>query len=95
MTRTTKRRAGRANDFTPEQNHELRALLHRLKDQRDLSQVEIGRKLGVAQQNIARLLSDDTAGFSYGSATRLCHQLGYDGVDTFFRAKGVALRRSA
>lgn len=77
--------------FTDEQNAELRSALRDVKRRRHYSQQALGQLLGIEQQNVGRLLNSEAEGFSYKSATRLCRLAGYAGVDTFFRAKGVAL----
>lgn len=76
--------------FTPRQNKALRTALRRLKQTKKLSQLGLGRLLGIAQQNAGRLLTLETAGFSYDTATRLVRESGFDGVDAFFAVKGVA-----
>lgn len=74
--------------FSPPQNAALRAVL--LTMHADRSQSELARLLGIAQQNIARLLKDDRSGFGYATASRLAHLAGFAGVDAFLEAKGVA-----
>lgn len=92
MLPMAKHRVARASVFTPRQNRALRAALRTLRQQRDLSQMGLGRLLGIAQQNAGRLLTVDDAGFSYDTATRLVRELGFAGVDTFFASKGIAER---
>lgn len=87
-----KQRAARTSVFTVRQNRALRAALRTLRQQRELSQMGLGRLLGIAQQNAGRLLTVDDAGFSYDTATRLVRELGFDGVDAFFTKKGIAER---
>lgn len=85
---------GHPEAFTADQNAELRAALRELQRQHSYSQAALGAVLGVAQQTAGRLLRLDAAGFSYGSATRLVRACGFGGVDSFFRARGVALASS-
>ncbi len=88
---TIRKGRGHPEVFTEQQNAELRGALAELKSKRNYSQTAVGEILGVGQQAAGRLLKSDAAGFSYATATRLVRFLGYAGVDTFFRAKGVAL----
>lgn len=81
--------------FNDEQNRELRAALQQMKVKRHFSQVALGQILGIAQQNVGRLLDGDEGGFSYESATRLVRRIGFSGVDHFFARRGVALAKSA
>lgn len=85
-------RRGQPSAFTAEQNEALRSELAEVHARKSLTQAKLGEILGVNQQNAGRLLR--SAGFSYVSATRLVRFLGYAGVDTFFRAKGVRLPES-
>jgi transcriptional regulator with XRE-family HTH domain len=82
---------GKRSVFSSAQNEVLRAALLELKKRKGLSQTELGELLGVKQQNAGRLLREDATGFSYDSATRLVRKLGFSGVDSFFKAKKVAL----
>lgn len=90
-----KKRRGRSDTFTPEQNAQLRAELTKLWREESLSQEGLGSVLGVGQQAASRLLGRASAGFSYLTATRLVQYLGHSGVDEFFRARGVALKRAS
>jgi hypothetical protein len=85
---------GHPEVFTTDQNAELRAALRELQRQHNHSQAALGALLGIAQQTAGRLLRLDAAGFSYASATRLVRACGFGGVDSFFRARGVALASS-
>ncbi len=76
--------------FGARQNRALRTALRAVKRSRSLSQIALGEMLGMTQQNVARLLKSDEAGFSYEAATRLVRSLGEEGVDAFFRAKGIS-----
>lgn len=77
--------------FTDEQNDALRVALRDVRRRRHYSQQALGQLLGIEQQNVGRLLNSEAEGFSYKSATRLCRLTGFAGVDSFFKAKGVAL----
>ncbi len=77
----------RATVFSTRQNRALRSALRALKNSRKLSQLSVGHLLGIAQQNAGRLLKSQGAGFSYDTATKLACELGFTGVDEFFRAK--------
>jgi len=91
-----RRPRGKPQNFTPEQNDALRKALLDWKDQNELTQQQVGEKLHVEQQGVARLLSaKGDGGFSYQTATRAARILGYIGVDAFFEAVGVALDRRA
>lgn len=81
---------GRSEDFTPRQNEALRDALRDLRDRQGHSQATLGKLLSIKQQSAGRLLAG-SGGFSYASATQLVRALGYAGVDSFFRARGVAL----
>mgnify|MGYP000249288069 CR=1 FL=1 len=48
-----------------------------------------GEALGIAQQNVGRLLKDRRAGFGYSTATALVRLAGFGSVDEFFRDRGV------
>lgn len=82
------RKQGHPSVFTPAQNRKLREELRGYSDRAGLSQASLGEALGVTQQVAGRLLGK-TGGFSYRTATRLAHLLGFDGVDAFFVARGV------
>jgi transcriptional regulator with XRE-family HTH domain len=73
--------------FSAAQNAALRTVLLSLKG----SQTDIGRDLGIKQQNVARLQRDERAGFAYGTAVRLVRLAGFDGVDSFFAEKGCSV----
>lgn len=86
------RKGGHRKVFTDAQNSALREALVDLHKKRNLSQTALGAILGIKQQNAGRLLKeDDDNGFSYESGTRLVRYLGFAGVDTFFRSRGVSL----
>lgn len=74
--------------FGPAQNAALRSVLAGI-EQAGRSQADIGRELGIAQQNVARLLRDERAGFAYTTASLLVRLAGFEGVDAFFAEKGV------
>lgn len=77
--------------FTDGQNAALHVVLRDLQQRRHYSGVALAQLLGIEQQNASRLLKSADEGFSYRSATRLVRLAGFAGVDTFFRARGVAL----
>lgn len=85
-----KRRDRGLRVFTAKQNRALRSALLELKTSRKLSQMGLGRLLGIAQQNAGRLLRDRNAGFGFNTAARLARELGFGGVEAFFAAKGLA-----
>jgi len=91
---TSRRSRGFPKAFSTAQNGALRDGLRELVTKRG-SQSAAGGALGFTQQAVNRLLRSDDAGFSYESATRLVQVLGYATVDTFFRARGIAMERSA
>jgi hypothetical protein len=86
---TMARQGAQRTVFGMRQNRALRTGLRAVRRDRKLSQVAIGQLLGMTQQNVARLLNSDDAGFSYEAATRLVQALGHAGVDAFFLAKGL------
>lgn len=77
--------------FTDDQNAALRVALREMKEEKSLSQTQIGATLGIKQQNVGRVLNSDVDGFAWSTAVRLVRALGYASPETFFRAKGVAL----
>ncbi len=79
--------------FSEAQNAALRVALVAL-EARYTSQVDLGKAIGVEQQNAGRLLRDERAGFGYATASRVAHLSGFTGVDSFFVAKGVAHARA-
>lgn len=88
---TLKKGRGHPDVFTSAQNKALRDALREYKTAKGVSQAEIARRLGVGQQAVGRLLTSDTAGFSYVTGTRVARLLDFVGVDTFFRSRGVTL----
>jgi len=84
------RARGKPDVFTVSQNRALRATLKAMHAA-GASQSEIATSLDVVQQTASKLLNDPRAGFSYASATRVAQLAGFDGVDTFFAANGVAI----
>lgn len=83
-----KRRRGHSTVFSTAQNQALRVELGR-QIAKAGSQRATAEKLGIQQQNVARLVNERRAGFAYSTATMLARLAGFDGVDSFFRDRGV------
>lgn len=77
--------------FSAEQNAALRAALQAYCDEHGISsQAEIGRLLMIGQQTAGRFMRQKNAGIAYRTATRVAILAGFDGVDAFFSARGLA-----
>lgn len=74
--------SGKKASFSPEENSALRAALRRLQKDRDLSQEELGKILGMTQQNAGRLITTQ-GGMGRGTANALARELGYRDADSF------------
>lgn len=85
----SRRGRGHPTVFSDNQNRQLREALISLRPKFP-SQGALGVAIGIGQQSVARLLREEGAGFSYETATAVVRLAGYAGVDTFFRARGVA-----
>lgn len=84
---TNGNRAGHPAVFTAAQNAALRKSLRDVQMRGSLSQADLGRIIGTTQQVASRLLNNESAGFSYATATRLVKHLRFAGVDSFFRSR--------
>lgn len=81
---------GKPQVFSDAENKALRAMLRRLKAERELTQVEVGRLLGISQQNAGRLLgSSPHVGMSRPTANALARALGYRDNEALLLAAGV------
>lgn len=78
---------GKQSVFTPAQNAALRKALSGLGFPSHSAAAEA---LGIAQQNVTRLLGDERSGFSYSTARRVAQLAGFKGVDAFFDRHGVS-----
>lgn len=74
--------------FTMAQNAALREALAGLAYP---SQRAAADALGIEQQNASRLMNDERSGFSYSTGSKVAQLAGYEGVDSFFSDKGVAI----
>ena len=71
--------------FAPAQNAALRDALNSLGF---TSQAAAAEALGIEQQSAGRLMRD--GGFSFSTGRKVAQLAGYEGVDAFFAAKGIA-----
>lgn len=83
-----KPKRGRHPDFTYQQNQALRVVLSEVTE--NSSQKAVGEALGIAQQNVGRLLNDRKAGFAHSTAKALVRLAGFASVDAFLDAKGLS-----
>lgn len=83
-----KQQRGRSTVFSTPQNQALRVEL-KVQGAKYTSERAFGEALGIAQQNVGRLLKDRRAGFGYSTATALVRLAGFGSVDEFFRDRGV------
>lgn len=82
-------RSGKPADFVDEDTQLLRDAAIQLKEQRNLSGVELGKLLGIAQQNASRFTKGN-GGISRNTANRLAEALGYRDSEGLLReAKAV------
>jgi transcriptional regulator with XRE-family HTH domain len=83
---------GNPPSLTPEQTAALRKDLVAYREREGLTQGQLGEKIGIKQQNVARF-EKGSSGASLGmqSATKAAHLLGYISADAYFAARGVAL----
>lgn len=81
---------GKPADFSDEENQVLRDALRRLKDEHGLKQAAIGRRVGMTQQNVARLLSTGRGGMGRKTANRLARELGFHDVEALLLEAGVS-----
>ena len=87
------RERGNPGAFTAEQNTALRrALLEwwERPENKHLSQGEVGVEIGIGQQTVSAF-KNGRVGASYYTGTKIAHLAGFDGVDDFFRDRGVAV----
>ena len=75
--------------FTMAQNAALRKTLAKLARTYP-SETKVAEDLGIAQQNVNRLLKHQSAGFAYSTAIALVRLAGHEGLDAFFSDREVA-----
>lgn len=82
--------AGKPEAFSAEENKVLRGALRELREERQLTQAEVGRLLGIKQQNAGRLLGPSPhTGMGRQTANRLAEALGFRDAEEFLLERGV------
>lgn len=80
---------GKRQVFSDRENEVLRAALRRLRDEKELTQKELGELLGMRQQNAGRLVGAAKTGMSRDAANRLARRLGYRDAEHYLLEVGV------
>lgn len=84
---------GKRQVFSDDENRALREALRKHRDEHDLTGAQVGRLLGIKQQNAARLLSDAPAhrltGMGRDTANNLARILGFRDAEHFLIEHGV------
>lgn len=84
------RMPGKPEAFSDAENAVLRAEFRRLREEREWSQAEAGRQIGIAQQNAGRLLgANPEVGMSRTTANQLARLCGYRDAEDLLLQKGV------
>lgn len=81
--------SGKKAAFTDAENEVLRGRLREYRQERGLTQREMGELLGIEQQNIGRLESKARTGLNRTTANALAHLLKYRDVEELLLAEGV------
>lgn len=86
----TLRMAGKPEAFSAEENKVLRDTLRALRDEREMTQADVGRLLGIKQQNAGRLLgSSPHTGMGRQTANKLAEALGYRDAEQLLLERGA------
>lgn len=88
--------AGRIPSFTDAEIEVLRRAARRVKAERDWSGAELGRAIGIAQQNAGRFIAaGSTAGMDRSTANKLAKIAGYRDVEHLLLEAGVLAEMDA
>lgn len=81
---------GKKASFSEVENAALKGALRRERAQRKLSQAEMGKLLGIEQQNVAEKERPSGGGFNRGTANALAKLMGFAGADDLIIAELAA-----